>query len=252
MPFQVGPADEPANGQRGLRPVIRPAPGQCTISVRQVWSLTGQARRYANPDGAGRARGPGRARTRSRGSDSDLLQDGQSTVKVADACGHSSRLFTPAAVSGPAAPASGVNPSESSAKKATARCWLCSFALYFSALLVPFWLTPLPHPLLCSLHGPPREQILVHFGLLGPASGPAYLRSASAPRRRRVIPARGPPLRTRAPRARSALAAPRPGPRGPGPGSSSRADVTGSGRSGPRLALRVERTSRAPVAPGPD
>ena len=31
---------------------------------------------------------------------------------------------------------------------------------------------------------------------------------------------------------------PRPGPRGPGPGSSSRADVAGSGRSWPRLALR--------------
>ena len=132
VPFQVGPAGEPANGQRGLRPVSRPAPGQCTISVRQVWSLTGQARRYANPDGAGRARGPGRARPRSRGSYSDLLQDGQSTVKVTDACGHSSRLFTSAAVSGPAAPTSGVNPSESSAKQSTARCWLCSFALYFS------------------------------------------------------------------------------------------------------------------------
>jgi hypothetical protein len=88
----------------------------------------------------------------ARRSDSDLLQDGQSTVKVADACGHSSRLFTPAAMSGPAAPASGVNPSESSAKQSTASCWLCSFALYFSALLVPFWRTPLPHPLLCSLH----------------------------------------------------------------------------------------------------
>jgi hypothetical protein len=31
----------------------------------------------------------------------------------------------------PAIPASGVNPSASSAKQATVRCWLCSFALYF-------------------------------------------------------------------------------------------------------------------------
>jgi hypothetical protein len=72
----------------------------------------------------------------------------------------------------------------------------------------------------------------------GRPAGRPNLRSASAPRRRRVIPARSPPLRTRAPRARPALAAPRPGPRGPGPGSSSRADVAGSGRSWPRLALR--------------
>ncbi len=43
--------------------------------------------------------------------------------------------------------------------------------------------------------------------LLRPARGPAHLRSASAPRRRRVIPVRGPPLRTRASRARAALAA---------------------------------------------
>jgi hypothetical protein len=62
----------------------------------------------------------------------------------------------------------------------------------------------------------------------GRPAGRPNLRSASAPRRRRVIPARGPPLRTRAPRARPALAAPRPGPRGPGPGSSSRADVSAS------------------------
>jgi hypothetical protein len=32
----------------------------------------------------------------------------------------------------PAIPASGVNPSASSAKQATARCWLCSFARYLS------------------------------------------------------------------------------------------------------------------------
>ncbi len=59
VPFQVGPAVEPANGQRGMRPVSRPAPGQSSISVLQVCSLTGQARRYADPDGAGRARGAG-------------------------------------------------------------------------------------------------------------------------------------------------------------------------------------------------
>ncbi len=65
------------------------------MSGRFAWarwgrcSLTGQARSYANPDGAGRARGKGRALLLSRGSDLDLLQDGQSVVKVADACSHS-------------------------------------------------------------------------------------------------------------------------------------------------------------------
>ncbi len=68
-----------------------------------------------------------------------------------------------------------------------------------------------------------------------------------------MIPARGPPIRTRTLRARSALAAPRPGPRGPGPGSSSRADVAGSGRSWARLALQSSgrrglQTLRSPTS----
>ncbi len=64
--------------------------------------------------------------------------------------------------------------------------------------------------------------VLQWVGLLGPASGPANLRRGAR---------------------RSG-----PGPRGPGPPSPLRIP----GPMGPARALQVERTSRAPVAPGPD
>jgi hypothetical protein len=100
--------------------------------------------------------------------------------------------------------------------------------LYFQLILAN---TPAP-PIFFVICTDPHEQALVQFWA-GPRAGRPV--STSAPRRRRVIP----PLLPWALRARSALAAPRPGLRGPGPVSSGRADVAGSGRTGPGLALRV-------------
>jgi hypothetical protein len=83
--------------------------------------------------------------------------------------------------------------------------------------------------------------VSLHYGNGLAFSGRPAGRPVSAPRASssRVIPARGLSLRTGAQRALSALTAPRPGPLGPGQVSSGRADVIGSRRTGPGLALRI-------------
>ena len=155
----------------------------------------------------------------------------------------------------PADPAPSVNPSAST-KRATNGCIVLFARLFFSPVSSILANTPAPpFVLISALTSPPRAVLSASHGLLGPARVPAYLRSASAPRRRRVFPARAPQHRV-------------PGPVGPGrifkssgrrwprwrrarAGSSSRAGVAGSGCSGPGLALQVKWTSRAPDAPAP-